>query len=141
MAASVGNDDVPSRDPHLPPMHRIGDVAAPKPPQDIASAGLDEGTLTGLILRLGYTVMRFSTDSLGKQLHLSMALTNELLEKLCFEGLVEQVWQTTQASAHYKITDHGRDHAARSMETCGYVGPAPVRMETYAAMLRWQFAN
>ena len=27
------------------------------------------------------------------------------------------------------------------MEICAYVGPAPVRMEAYAAMLRWQFAN
>ena len=24
---------------------------------------------------------------------------------------------------------------------CGYIGPAPVRLEAYAAMLRWQFAN
>jgi Mg-chelatase subunit ChlI len=27
------------------------------------------------------------------------------------------------------------------MEVCGYMGPAPVRLETYAAMLRWQFAT
>jgi predicted ATPase with chaperone activity len=26
-------------------------------------------------------------------------------------------------------------------EVCGYIGPAPVRLEAYAAMLRWQFAN
>src|SRR5205823_7431375 len=31
--------------------------------------------------------------------------------------------------------------AARSLELCGYIGPAPVRLEAYAAMLRWQFAN
>ena len=24
---------------------------------------------------------------------------------------------------------------------CGYIGPAPVSLEAYAAMLRWQFAN
>ena len=27
------------------------------------------------------------------------------------------------------------------MEVCGYVGPAPVSLEAYSAMLRWQFAN
>src|SRR5262249_55916036 len=42
---------------------------------------------------------------------------------------------------HYRITDRGREHAARAMEVCGYIGPAPVRLDTYAAMLRWQFAN
>src|SRR5262249_7872136 len=43
--------------------------------------------------------------------------------------------------SHYRITDRGREHASRAMETCGYIGPAPVRLEAYAAMLRWQFAN
>ena len=50
-------------------------------------------------------------------------------------------WQTNEANSHYKITDQGREHAVRLLEICGYVGPAPVRLESYAAMLRWQFAN
>src|SRR5262249_18433942 len=54
---------------------------------------------------------------------------------------LEQLWQTTQASSHYKITDQGREHAKRLLEVCGYVGPAPVSLESYAAMLRWQFAR
>src|SRR5947209_15012435 len=49
--------------------------------------------------------------------------------------------QTSSTRSHYKITDQGREEASRLMEVCGYVGPAPVRMESYAAMLRWQFAN
>lgn len=131
----------PSRDPFLPPLARIGDVIAPKAPQDLASSGLEETALTDLVLRLGYTVSRFTTDWVAKQLHLSQNLAREVLEKLAFDGMVEQLWQTSQASAHYKITDNGREHAARVMELCAYVGPAPVRMEAYAAMLRWQFAN
>jgi predicted ATPase with chaperone activity len=77
----------------------------------------------------------------AKQLHLSVALTRELLEKLSFDGLVEQLWQTSQASSHYKITEHGLEHAGRLVEICGYIGPAPVHLESYSAMLRWQFAN
>src|SRR5262249_35033156 len=53
----------------------------------------------------------------------------------------EQLWQTSSSSSHYKITDQGREQASRSLEICGYIGPAPVRMEAYAAMLRWQFSN
>src|SRR5262249_101475 len=60
--------------------------------------------------------------------------------KLCVPGLVEQLGQTTQSSAHYKISEKGREQAVRLLEVCGYVGPAPVRQESYAAMLRWQFA-
>src|SRR5262245_8115112 len=39
------------------------------------------------------------------------------------------------------MTEQGREHAVRAMETCGYIGPAPVRLDAYAAMLRWQFAS
>ncbi len=141
MATSTASSSAPSRDPHLPPLHRAGDLIAPTAPQEIAAAGLDEATLTGLILKLAYTAPRFTTTTVAKQLHLSIALTDELLGKLCYEGLVEQLWQTSQASAHYKITDTGLQHAARLLEVCGYIGPAPVRLETYTAMLRWQFTS
>jgi hypothetical protein len=141
MAASTSTPDTPSKDPHLPPLHRVGDLVAPRAPQEIAAAGLEEATLTGLVLKLGYTVGRFTTEWLARHLHLSSELTNELLGKLCLEGQIEQLWQTSQASAHYKITEHGLAHATRLLEVCGYIGPTPVRLDAYAAMLRWQFAS
>jgi predicted ATPase with chaperone activity len=119
----------------------VGDLIAPRAPEDVESAGLEEAVLTGMVLKLGYTVGRFTTEWVGKHLHLSPELTNELLSKLCVDGLVEQLWQTSQASSHYKITEHGLQHVGRLLEVCGYIGPAPVRLEAYAAMLRWQFAN
>jgi predicted ATPase with chaperone activity len=76
-----------------------------------------------------------------KQLHLSPPLGQEVLEQVCREGLVEETMRTSETSSHYRITQRGREHAARSLEVCGYIGPAPVRLEAYAAMLRWQFAN
>jgi MoxR-like ATPase len=141
MAVNAASSEAPSKDPHLPPMHRAGDLIAPTAPQTIASADLEEKTLTGLVLKLGYTVARFTTEWVAKQLHLSVALTRELLEKLSYDGLVEQLWQTSQTSSHYKITEHGLEHATRLVEICGYIGPAPVHLDSYAAMLRWQFAN
>jgi hypothetical protein len=142
MDANPGGGESPSRDPYAPALHRLGgDLVAPKPPQDIAATGLDEDTLTGLVLKLAYTAPRFDTGMVSKRLHLSAALTNILLEKLCMGGQLEQLWQTTQTSSHYKITEHGLEQAARLMEICGYVGPTPVRLETYAAMLRWQFGH
>src|SRR6267378_2259762 len=90
----------PSKDPHLPPLVRIGDLIAPTAP-----------------------------------------LVQELLEQLSIARLVEALWETGSGGNRYKITDRGREHAARSLEICGYVGPAPVRLEAYSAMLRWQFAH
>lgn len=130
-----------AKDPSLPTLCRIGDLIAPKAPHKIPAAGLQDHALTDLVVRLAYTVPRFTTETVCKQLHLSSALTGEVLEKLCFDGLVEQLWQTTQASAHYKISDQGKEHAKRLNDMCGYVGPAPVSQEAYAAMLRYQFNN
>jgi hypothetical protein len=141
MEASVASGDARSKDPNLPPLHRVGDLIAPKAPQDLAAVRQEETTLADLVMKFAYTVPRFTTDWVCKQLHLSLPLVGNLLEKLCFEGQIEQLWQTSQASAHYKITHQGHELATRLLEVCGYIGPAPVRLETYAAMLRWQFAN
>jgi hypothetical protein len=141
MDSSVAIDDTPSKDPYLPPMHRVGDVAVPTAPQDLGAAQLEEGVLTDLAVRLSYTVARFTTDWLAKRLHVSMPLARDVLEQLCREGLVEETLQISESRSHYRSTQRGREHGGRLMEICGYIGPAPVRLEAYAAMLRWQFAS
>ncbi len=141
MDPRVGTGEAPSKDPHVLPMLRVGDLLAPKAPQDIASARLEEGALTDLAVKLAHTVSRFTTDWVGKSLHLSLPLVREILEQLCREGLLEETMRTSEASSHYRITQRGREHAGRLMEVCAYIGPAPVSLEAYAAMLRWQFAN
>jgi hypothetical protein len=118
-------------------MLRVGDLLAPKAPQDIAAARLEEGTLADLAVKLAHTVARFTTDWVGKHLHLSLPLVQEVLEQLCREGLLEETMRTSESSSYYKITQRGREHATRSMEVCAYIGPAPVSLEAYAAMPRW----
>src|SRR5262249_29982404 len=119
----------------------VGDLLAPRAPHDIAAARLEEGNLADLAVKLAHTVSRFTTEWVCKHLHLSLALVQELLEQLCREGLLEETMRTSEVSSHYKITQRGREQAARSMEVCAYIGPAPVSLEAYAAMLRWQFAH
>jgi predicted ATPase with chaperone activity len=141
MESSVATAEVPAKEPHLPPMLRVGDLPAPKAPQDVASADVEENALSDLAVRLIYTAARFNTKWVAQQLHLSLALTNQILDQMCRDGLAEETMQSSQGSSHYRITQRGREHAARLLEVCGYIGPAPVRLETYTAMLRWQFAS
>jgi predicted ATPase with chaperone activity len=86
-------------------------------------------------------VARFTTDWVAKRLHLSLALTGELLEQMCREGVIEETLRTAEGRSHYRITQRGREHAARLIEVCAYIGPAPVSLRAYAATLRWQFTN
>ncbi len=133
--------DAPAKDPHLPTLVRIGDLIAPKVPADTAATKLQDGVLTDLVVRLAYTVARFSTDWVCKQLHLSLPLVQEVLDQVCREGLVEETMRISETRSHFRIAERGRVDGARMMEVCGYVGPAPVSLESYTAMLRWQFAN
>ncbi len=129
------------KDAHLPAMHKVGDLIAPTAPQEIAASGMDEEVLTGLVVKLGSIVSRFTTEWVSKRLHLSPDLTSEILGKLCHTGSLQQTLKSSQTSAHYKITEGGLQHASRLMDLCGYVGPAPVDLKSYASMLHWQFAN
>lgn len=129
------------KDPHLPPMGRIGDILAPRAPQDIAGARLEEGALTELAIKFAYTINRFTTDWMAKQMHLSPTLGAVVVERLMREGLIEESMMSSQSRALYRVTDRGRQHAERAMEVCAYLGPAPVSLEAYSAMLKWQFAT
>ena len=119
----------------------MGELIAPRPPQDIAATGLEANVLVGLLVRWGLMETRFTTEEVAQKLHLSVTLARQVLEKACFDGSMEQLYQTGEGTYRYRITEEGRQQAARLFEICGYIGPAPVSLEAYTAMLRWQFAN
>jgi DNA-binding PadR family transcriptional regulator len=129
------------KDPNLPPLVKIGDYYGPKAPLDVAEIAEEKEALVEMAVKLAATVARFTTEWAGQQLHLSMPMIQDLLIKLAHEGMIEELWQTAKGSSHYKITQQGREYAVRLMEVCAYVGPAPVPLDVYTAMLRWQFDN
>ena len=118
MDPSVATDAVPSKDPHLPPLCRVGNLLAPRAPHDIAAAQVEEGALTDLAVKLTCTTLRFTTDWVAKQLHLSLPLTIAVLDELCRDGLVEETMKVTEVRSHYRATQRGREHAARLLEAC-----------------------
>ncbi len=129
------------KDPHLPPLIKIGDLIAPKAPEDIEAAGLGDRTLVDLAVKLACTTARFTTDWLAERLHLSFNLTRAVLTEMSIDMLIEETMRGSEGRSHYRVTQQGRDYAARLQEISRYVGPAPVSLEAYRAMLRWQFAN
>jgi hypothetical protein len=48
---------------------------------------------------------------------------------------------TQNGKTLFRVTERGRQYAERAIEVCGYLGPAPVSLEAYSAMLRFQFAG
>jgi hypothetical protein len=129
------------KDPHLPTLVRVGNLVAPRAPQTIPAAGLEDRALADLAVKLACTTARFTTDWLANRLHLSLQLAGEVLTELCVDELVEETMKISEGRSYYRVTQQGRDHGARLLEVSRYVGPAPVSLDAYRAMLRWQFAN
>ena len=134
MGRAAATGEARTKDPYLPPMHRAGDLYIPTAPQEVSAAGVEESTLADLVVKLAYSVARFTAEWIANELHLTVPLVGQLIEHLCLDGLLE-----TMVGNRYMITDRGREQASRLLEVCGYVGAAPVKLEAYSAMLRWQF--
>jgi DNA-binding PadR family transcriptional regulator len=128
-------------DPHLPPLGRIDDLPCPRAPETIADVRLDDGALIDLAAKFIYTISRFTADWLGERMHLSPTLTAELIEQLVSEGMIEETRLTSQGRTMFRGTERGRQHAERAQDVCGYLGPAPVSLEAYAALVQWEFAH
>src|SRR4051794_6039580 len=109
MAASAPAAPTREKDPYMPALCRVGELIAPRAVQTIATSGLGANDLPDLVMRFAYTVPRFSTEGVSKQLHLSHALTEEVLSKIANDGLIEQLWQTSETSSHCKISEMGRE--------------------------------
>jgi hypothetical protein len=134
-------DNDSAKDPHLPPMGRLGEVMCPKAPKTIADARLEDGGLTDLAVKFTSAINRFTDEWLGERMHLGPALATALMQQLLSEGLIEETLMTSGGKSTYRASERGRRHAERATEVCAYLGPAPVSLEAYSAMLRWEFAR
>jgi hypothetical protein len=135
------NENTPKKDPDLPPLGRLGDLYCPRAPQTIAEARLEDGALTDLALKAANTINWFTEEWLCERLFIGPALAEAIAMQLAEEWLIEETKTSTRERHRYRITDAGRRQAERALEACGYIGPAPVSLEAYSSMLRWEFAH
>jgi hypothetical protein len=110
----------------------------PPLPEELADTGISEGFLCDLALKHVAMMPEPTTASVADQLQLPRTLTEELLQKLYREKLIEVRLQKTVGATRYAMLDHGWDRLSRLLSICGYVGPAPVSLDDYAHMMRLQ---
>lgn len=115
--------------------------SAPLAPADLKATGVDATELADLTLKVGCTAPHFTTDWAARRLHLPLHLLQEILDGLRQDRMVEVLGQAGPFSQRFAVTQRGRDRSARLMEISGYVGPAPVSLASYAALLAWQLAR
>src|SRR5579884_1041 len=96
MATTAATGDAPAKDPSMPALIRVGDLVAPKAPQDLASAQVPRQALTDLALKLCCTAFDPTTDWIAKRLHISLLLAGEVMDQLVRDGLARITTRTTE---------------------------------------------
>jgi hypothetical protein len=106
--------------------------------EELADTGIAEGFLCDLALKHIAMLPEPTTTAVAESLHLPRTLTEELLQKLYREKLIEVRLQAAVGSTRYAMLDHGWDRLTRLLSVCGYTGPAPVSLRDYSHMMRLQ---
>jgi hypothetical protein len=109
--------------------------------KDLRSTGLDPAVVAHLALKAAYTVPQFTTEWAARRLHLSQPVVGEVLEQLRSDSMLDILGASGPFGFRYAISGRGRERAARLMEISGYVGPAPVSLNDYTAVMEWQVGH
>lgn len=110
----------------------------PPIPEELADTGIAEGFLCDLVLKHVAMLPEPTTMAVAERIQLPRTLTEEILQKLYREKLIEVRVQKAVGSTRYAMLDHGWDRLNRLLQVCGYVGAAPVSLNDYAHMMRLQ---
>jgi MoxR-like ATPase len=110
----------------------------PPLPEEIADTGISEGFLCDLALKHVAMLPEPTTTAVSECINLPRTLTEDLLQKLYREKLIEVKMQSAIGSTRYAMLDHGWDRLTRLLSMCGYVGPAPVSLRDYSHMMKLQ---
>ena len=115
-------------------------VLVPQMAIKVQDTELDFGFLADLALKTVYADTNCTTERAAEKLKLSMPVTEDLLQHLYREKLIEIRGLISYGNNRYGMLDRGWQRAQRLLDMNGYIGPAPVSLEAYTAMMLRQSA-
>jgi hypothetical protein len=114
------------------------ETMGPPVPEELNETGISEGFLCDLVLKHVAMLPEPTTTTVAERISLPRSLTEDLLQKLYREKLIEVRLQASVGSTRYAMLDRGWDRLGRLLALCGYTGPAPVSLSDYAHMMQLQ---
>lgn len=110
----------------------------PESPLALEDFGIEPRVISELCLKHALSVPYFTSDWMSDRLAVPLVIVNEMLEQLREDKMVEVLGATGVFGYRYALSGSGRQFALRLMEISGYVGPAPVSLQNYTEMIRYQ---
>jgi predicted ATPase with chaperone activity len=117
------------------------DPLTPPIVDSVENSGLDFGFLADLTLKMAYADTNCSTERVADKLKLPMSVVEPILQHLYREKLVEIRGMIGFENHRYSLLDRGWDRVQRMLDQNGYIGPAPVSLDAYNAMILNQQAQ
>ena len=111
----------------------------PAQPKSVRDTGLSQQLIAELIAKAIFVAGKSHLPVLTTRLHLSINVLREVLEFMVAEHVVEVAWRgESDIDVQYQLTAAGRQRASAWIERCPYVGPAPVTLDAYRAVVERQ---
>jgi len=110
----------------------------PTPPINVEETQLDFNFLADLALKTVYADTNCSTGRAAEKLCLSVPIAEALLQHLYKEKLIEISGQVSYMNHRYAMLERGWQRANRLLDLNGYIGPAPVSLQSYTEMVLQQ---
>ncbi|WP_332853401.1 AAA family ATPase [Duganella sp. S19_KUP01_CR8] len=111
----------------------------PAQPKTVRDSGLSQQLIVELIAKTIFITGKIHLPVLTTRLHLSINVLREALEFMVAEHVVEVAWRgESDIDVQYQLTSAGRLRTSAWMDRCPYVGPAPVTLDAYRAVVERQ---
>ena len=111
----------------------------PRQPRTLRDTGLEPRFVTSLVVKTMYGSGKTALSLLTGRLRLSIGVVREVLQGLVAEQQVEVAWcADSDIDMHYQLTAFGQRAAVDYLAESRYVGPAPVTLEAYRALVEQQ---
>jgi DNA-binding PadR family transcriptional regulator len=110
----------------------------PIEPENLAAAGLVEGEVEALILKVLNSRSEATGRHLSEHMKLSFRLVDPLLHSMKHDRLVAHKGAALANDYVYQLTELGRERAKKFSEHCTYFGTAPVPLEAYILSVKKQ---
>jgi hypothetical protein len=111
----------------------------PRQPKSVADTGLERGLLVELLAKSMWMAGKAHLSGLTATLRLPINVLREVLAFMVGEQLAEVAWRgESDVDVQYQLTAAGKQRASAYLERCAYVGPAPVTLDAYCAVVARQ---
>lgn len=111
----------------------------PRQAKTVRDTGLEPRFVTDLVLKSIQVIGKAPLPVLAGKLRLSISVLREVLNPMIAEQQVEVAWcGESDIDMQYQLTPIGQRGAADALARCRYVGPAPVTLASYRAVVERQ---